>query len=357
MKKFCVFCGKPPTNKSKEHIIPLWLIELTGDPSRKARFGYDIENNSLREYSFNSFTFPSCGECNNNLSELEEKARQITNRILNYEIIYTDDLILFLDWFDKIRTGLWLAFYYLNKDICSIEPKFYINNRMRAHDRCLIIYKNNDYGRGLNFYGTETPIFQYMPSCFSLRINNFYFLNISKELVCSKKLGFPYIEKIISYDRNTHGYVLKEGSNEIDYPILEEELLKGSIEVYQPIFDLKMFSKYNKKLYDLYNKKHISDNAFDSEKGIGVIFYVVDGVIKTMANKKSEVKLDPNEASLEEILPLTYKMQNALYEENYNISDKSLLTQEMRKSLKGQKEMAIETNKAIIEKIEEGLFL
>jgi hypothetical protein len=34
MDKFCVFCGKKPQSKNREHIIPQWLIALTGDPNR-----------------------------------------------------------------------------------------------------------------------------------------------------------------------------------------------------------------------------------------------------------------------------------------------------------------------------------
>jgi hypothetical protein len=34
VNKVCVFCGEKPTNKTKEHIIPEWLIELTGDINR-----------------------------------------------------------------------------------------------------------------------------------------------------------------------------------------------------------------------------------------------------------------------------------------------------------------------------------
>ena len=42
LPKFCVFCGKKPENKNKEHIIPQWLIKLTGDPNRKINLGVDF---------------------------------------------------------------------------------------------------------------------------------------------------------------------------------------------------------------------------------------------------------------------------------------------------------------------------
>jgi hypothetical protein len=54
MDKFCVFCGEKPENKNKEHIIPKWLIELTGNPNRQANFGsvWVPENSEFSEKVF-----------------------------------------------------------------------------------------------------------------------------------------------------------------------------------------------------------------------------------------------------------------------------------------------------------------
>lgn len=41
MAKKCIFCGKQMSEKSKEHVIPQWLIEMTGDKKRTACFGLD----------------------------------------------------------------------------------------------------------------------------------------------------------------------------------------------------------------------------------------------------------------------------------------------------------------------------
>ena len=41
MNKICVFCGLQPHSKNKEHIIPQWLIKMTGEPNRQANFGHD----------------------------------------------------------------------------------------------------------------------------------------------------------------------------------------------------------------------------------------------------------------------------------------------------------------------------
>lgn len=39
MDKFCVFCGSKPESKNKEHILPQWLLKLTGDPNREIFLG------------------------------------------------------------------------------------------------------------------------------------------------------------------------------------------------------------------------------------------------------------------------------------------------------------------------------
>ncbi|QJB40178.1 hypothetical protein HF324_20870 [Chitinophaga oryzae] len=42
--KYCIFCGEQPQSKTKEHIIPKWLIEMTGDPNRLTFFGRYRDN-------------------------------------------------------------------------------------------------------------------------------------------------------------------------------------------------------------------------------------------------------------------------------------------------------------------------
>ena len=39
LEKRCIFCGKKPSEKNREHIIPRWLIALTGDPKREWYLG------------------------------------------------------------------------------------------------------------------------------------------------------------------------------------------------------------------------------------------------------------------------------------------------------------------------------
>ena len=56
VERFCVFCGAKPNKKSREHIIPQWLIELTGDPQRQAVFGPFLDERT-RELTYRNFAF------------------------------------------------------------------------------------------------------------------------------------------------------------------------------------------------------------------------------------------------------------------------------------------------------------
>jgi hypothetical protein len=33
--RFCIFCGKTLDGKTREHVLPYWLLEMTGDPTRR----------------------------------------------------------------------------------------------------------------------------------------------------------------------------------------------------------------------------------------------------------------------------------------------------------------------------------
>jgi len=63
----CVFCGKDPKpNKNKEHVIPKWLMRLSGaKENRKWQLGFNYNSKDLRpiEIASTSFEFPACEKC------------------------------------------------------------------------------------------------------------------------------------------------------------------------------------------------------------------------------------------------------------------------------------------------------
>jgi hypothetical protein len=179
MKKFCVFCGKKPSPKTDEHIIPKWLISLTGNPKRDCHITYFSPDPEIvdRAIPFDQLVFPACSKCNEHYSNLENQTKQIVLRILNDDGLSFSDLNIFLTWLDKIRVGLWFSQIYLGKNLLGINPHFYINNRIGKKDRLLYIYKTDFSGGRINFAGVNTPAFQLIPSCFGFAINNYFFIN------------------------------------------------------------------------------------------------------------------------------------------------------------------------------------
>ncbi|WP_455289434.1 hypothetical protein [Vibrio parahaemolyticus] len=54
-KKYCVFCGEEPQNKNKEHVLPQWLLKMTGAPKRVVNFGYNYANEKEIKFDWSSF--------------------------------------------------------------------------------------------------------------------------------------------------------------------------------------------------------------------------------------------------------------------------------------------------------------
>lgn len=62
MKIKCLFCGEDPEAKNKEHVLPQWLLKLTGDPSRTVPIAVDYKNGDVKKFSFSKLTVPSCSD-------------------------------------------------------------------------------------------------------------------------------------------------------------------------------------------------------------------------------------------------------------------------------------------------------
>lgn len=263
MKKFCVFCGKRPESKTKEHVIPQWLIELTGEPSRKVNLGYDWYNRRLRQYSFNQLKFPACQICNTNFSKLEDQTKNIVKKILKEKPLSDTDFSTLLSWFDKVRVGIWLGFLLLNKDFFGIDPRFHIETRIDVSDRMLLLYKASDDWKGLMFSGPDNPFFYWQPSFFRLVINNYYFINVSNDFLISRRLGLPFpTEKRFAGDGKTY-YYLAEGIGRIITPLIKKYYDKRCTEIFQPIIRPELLTD---KLYDNEYVRHYF-NLSSSNKG------------------------------------------------------------------------------------------
>ena len=352
MEKFCLFCGKLPKSKSMEHVIPRWLIELTGEPKRKISLGINFNKPSepLREYSFNSFRFPSCANCNHKFSELEDNASLIIKSMIAKEPINSNQISILLDWLDKVRIGLWLSFLYLDHNPFGIVPNFYISGRIRVADRMVAIYHADNNWHGINFIGINTPAFWLLPSCFNLVINDIYLFNISAPFLFSRRIGFPYPKSsFILQDKRTL-YEIYPGLERFIRPIIRRPFLKPCKEIYQPIFGDN--EKVRLSANNLYDIDYVHKNCSNWEKGIGKIF-IQDG---------SKVRLYPNEKSLDWFHPEVIKREYLHFNiglqvfgfQNYLMklgpSDEKLLKQD-RVIFKYQRNLAKEFNNDLIKDI------
>src|SRR5215467_10739078 len=158
MPKVCVFCGRPPKGKNKEHVIPKWLIALTGESKRKVYLGRKWAHPELekRIYPLNSFTFPACEACNEKYCQLESRASVVMRSLLVLHPVSAGDLDVLLDGFDKVRVGLWLGLLYLNGNYRDLTPQFHIGDRLAAKDRLLFIYRDQGELDGLSITGVES---------------------------------------------------------------------------------------------------------------------------------------------------------------------------------------------------------
>lgn len=272
MKKFCVFCGRKPVSKSNEHVLPAWLIELTGDPSRTVNLGFiKTPDAPLRRFAFNAFKFPSCSECNQSFGILEERSKRIMHSILGQKALSRREWSTLLDWFDKVRVGLWLAHYYLDKNFFKITPKFQIEKRIGAHDRLLAIYQSSDPDERLTFMATDTPLFQNMPSCFGLVVNHVFFLSLSSAFLFARRLGFPFASKTYYLpDQNDQGMDFEKGRNRVMLPLLKKPFRLRPTVVYQPMY---RYLVADNDLRPFYESDYVRQHSIDLDDGVGSVFY------------------------------------------------------------------------------------
>lgn len=284
-KRFCIFCGNKPEKKNKEHVIPAWLIKQTGNPSRKANFGISIDVDTgkfhHKAFSFDSFVFPACQNCNSEFGDLEARAQTYINKLMLGEELEGQDLSELLDWFDKIRVGLWLAMRVHHTNPLAETPNFYVKQRVGIYDRVLIVEKLNTDQKSITFTGVNTPAFQYMPSAFSMRINDFIFTNISTHHLVARRLGFPYkSQSQIDPKTGFEIAVISEGIERVKLPIFLNQFLNKGLLVAQPVYrgDLS-----NPDFRDKYESAFVKHHSMG--EGLGNIFVQRNNSVQEYGSK------------------------------------------------------------------------
>ena len=249
--RICIFCGERPHEKNNEHIIPQWLIELTGDPNRKIILGPFVSQSLLnpdadlfRSFSFGSFQFPSCTRCNSTFASLEGQARPRIAKLVEAKPLSSSDFEVILEWFDKVRIGLWLGYhYFLDHNFWGISPKFHIRDRIGAADRVLSIIRTVNNEPGIRFSGVNTPAFAHVPSCFTLTINEWFIVNVSYHFIVSKAAGLPHPHSIELNGDEQLMVELDEGTGNLSTPILPLKYDRSGTTIGQSILPEAMFSQ------------------------------------------------------------------------------------------------------------------
>jgi len=304
MKKVCIFCGEQPKSKNLEHVIPQWLIELNGSPKQIGEFGYiNLGDGKFvkRRFSVNAFKFPSCRKCNQEFEKLEASVKVIVSKMMLEDSLSESELDSLLDWFDKVRIGLWLGYLYLDENPLGIRPIFYIKNRIRKEDRILAIFKAEGNRKELMGVGCNTPAFVKTPSCFSLRINNLWFLNMSYPYLLANRMGFPFpTDNYMGEDGLAYCY-LNEGRNRIMKPVLGKEMRIKGTELYQAIFIKDIGCEADEGVRRMYDTKYVRDNCISWEEGIGGVFIRSDSEVSRYDSSPSMEWLPKRTYDLEEL--------------------------------------------------------
>ena len=315
-EKFCIFCGKVPQDKNLEHVIPQWLIKMTGR-ERKDVFTNFPEDH--RHLNFMNFKFPACTKCNSKYAELEGKVRPIMVNVLEGKPITGADASLLMDWFDKVRIGLWLTDMYYNPEIKEdLQPHFYIDSRVGLTDRMLSIQRidMNGKGHGISFIGTNFDMFQYLPSAFTLLINDVCFTNASTHNLVSPRVGFPIMEqtRVIDVNLGRFSFNLRPGRHKVTNPIIPTYIPnKDSITFYQPI--MKEFADEPIVLNDSY----VTEHCYDIDKGLGGVFVQKGNVgnIRYLGkDDKTGTKTKDVKTNVPNIIMDTIKIQTVVSDRN-----------------------------------------
>ena len=308
MSKFCVFCGKPPVDKNREHIIPKWLIEYT-ERAKKPMVQVLKDGEFKPKISYMNFTMPACEKCNSEFSRLEAAVKPILLKVLSDQAVSAQEISLLLDWFDKVRLGLRLSMVYLGKGLHQEKPHTFISERTGATDRMLIIEKIKPQPDvRLAFPDTQTKFFQSGAQSFQFVIDNYVFTNASAHFLVSDKLGFPHAKHLEIIDApHVSAENWMPGVGRPRSPVFGNILpAPDKMIIYQPIF--KPFVSIPK----IYDTDYVKSHCLDYANGLGGIFYQrgqTNEVKYLLPDEKMTLKPRETTRSIDAVLRGGYEVQ------------------------------------------------
>ena len=249
-----------------EHVISQWLSKL-------AQRYHDVCYQGVvdAKIPFCNLKFPACTECNSEFSKLESAAKHALVSVMESKPITGNQARILLDWFDKIRVGIWLSELILSKQLDEITPNFYIADRMGMKDRMLVIEQIGDKSTGLAYSGTGTRFFHDTPSAFQLIVNNWVFTNASEYGLVSGKLGFPYPQKMPLFGKKQPIEIdILKGRGKTASPVIPTQSpTPFKTLIYQPMFRDFVNEQVEKNPYHC---DYVRNHSYDFANGVGGIF-------------------------------------------------------------------------------------
>ncbi|MEZ9706440.1 hypothetical protein AB4308_18720 [Vibrio breoganii] len=357
MSKFCIFCGAKPKDKSREHIIPQWLIELTGDPKRDALFGFMKDNDNFgkpRKYPFKHFTFPACTTCNTTHGKLEALVKPVVQKILNEISVTSEELSCLMDWVDKVRVGLWLGMQQLDKNYLDVESNFHIEKRIGQYDRLLIVQKTDRRSPRISFSSIDTPAFSFTPSAFSITINNFNFISISSAFLFARRIGFPYVtDTVLSPDSDQYGATIVKGRERLMMPLIRKPMSHNGVVIYQPQYRNGMIDGD----FSIYDCDYVKNHSLDFEQGDGNLFIEHKGRIAEYSNGDSIASLQNLPCNDDEKLSISSAIEVLKWQNWFHtqIPDTRLLSSDQKLYIKDKFNFATKVNQSWINALQKML--
>ena len=275
MPRACIFCGGPLRDKTDEHALPSWLLELTGDPKRSVHLSthYDFDERSVshRQFAFSNFVFPACADCNHAYGNLEGAAKEVVSKLLGAEAVTGADIHVLMDWLDKVRIGLWLGELQLGGNPLQIKPNFHISQRVGRKDRAVFISRIGP-GAALTVMGTRVPAFTYFPSVFGMRINDLILFNVSTDHLFGDRIGFPYPKRRTRIKDSVRMKLeMEKGLGRIKLPLIQHGYTFPSVKFFQPMFSDHVSYPNLRPLYDY---PYVKERCWDWANGVGKVFFL-----------------------------------------------------------------------------------
>lgn len=325
---------------------------MTGDPKRTARFGVTFDKPfRTREFSFDAFVFPACTACNTRFGMLEARIRVLLPELLSYKPITATQLIDLLDWLDKIRVGLWLAYLYLDKNKAGITPSFHIESRLGRSDRMVSVVKADYQLTGVSFVGPIFRTYQLSPTCFAMRINELWLVNSAGVSLCSQRLGFPYLEPAEIREDQKLEAVLKRGSERIMHPIERRPQLPSSISIYQPVFRMFLDLKQEEFLQSDWVKAHVANRKL----GYGKLFLQERDSVHAYPDGPSGIWVPPETKIGREVLGEVPIYVHRRIQEDYMNGVRLVTSKQSRKEMRVMGNLANMVDRAILKNAKESL--